>query len=109
MIGHFRIAVSKQNERQCKLAFNKIGSGSFTQYLFIRSEIEQVIGQLKCNSEIKSVFGESRNLLIGCSSKNCSDFAARRKQICSFTPQNIKILILGNIDLADGGELDQLA
>src|SRR5215470_1705374 len=106
-LGHLRLGLQKENKRERKLALDQVCSYGFTQDVLLCGQIKSVIRKLECNSQIHSIISQRSLLLVGCSAKNSSDLAARRKEVGRFAFEDVKIFVFTEVDLSKHSELDQ--
>ena len=97
------------DERQRHLAFAQIAADRFAQRFGVAGDVEQIVDQLKRNAQAEAVLAQ-RLLALGADlAEHAADLGAAAEQIRRLAPDDVEVLVFGDVRVAVLGQLEQLA
>ena len=104
------VALAQQvDERQRHLAFTQVGADWLAERSGVAGEIEQVVDHLEGDAEVECVLAQRFLLLRGDAAEHAADLRRAAEQVGGLAPDDVEVLVLGDVGVAVLGELAQLA
>ena len=104
-----RIARQQPDEREGDLALAQVAAHGLSERLGVAGEVEQVVHQLKRDAEVEPVLAQRLPLVRCRRAQAAANLGASGKQVRRLAPDDVEVLVLGDVDVAVLGELVQLA
>ncbi len=94
---------------QRHLAFAEIGADRLPQRPGVTREVEQIVHELEGDAEIEPVLAERLRLLLADLPEHAADLRAAAEEIRGLAPDDVEVLLLGDVGVAVLRELVELA
>ena len=102
-------AGQQPDDRQRDLAFAQIAADRLAERRGVACEVEQVVHQLERDAEIEPVVAQRALLLGRRLAEHPADLGAAGKEIRRLAPDDVEVLVFGDVDVAVLRQLIQLA
>ena len=108
-VGILAAAAQEKDDRQGDFAFAQVAADRLAERGGVGGVVEQVVDQLERDAEVEAVVAQRVGLLRRDVAEHPADLRAPAEQEGGLAPDDLEMLVLGDVDVAGLGELIKLA